>query len=190
MFDSSLFSKPKLSAKIDLTSTILISIENFFYVEQNSVDFFEKNILNADSTKIPRKAMTVDPPPLSETNPSSGLAFVSSTKFPNKINCLYQSKTWLREPWFWTLHETADGVEIPKNALTIAFSRNSYASFGVNCEENSSFEGLILKLTTLYWIDWKDIDFVPSVKILTVWDIQTCYHSRILPTTKHTSPHK
>ena len=63
MFASCLFWKPKLSAKIDLTSTILISIENFFYVEEVSVDFFEKEYQNADSTKIPRNAVTIDPPP-------------------------------------------------------------------------------------------------------------------------------
>ena len=34
--------KPKLSAKLYLTSTILISIDNFSFVEENSVDFSEK----------------------------------------------------------------------------------------------------------------------------------------------------
>ena len=44
MFDSSLFLKPKFSEKKDLTSTILISTENFSFVEENSVDFFKKYI--------------------------------------------------------------------------------------------------------------------------------------------------
>ena len=134
--------------------------------------------------------MTIDLPPYSKTNPSSTLVFVSSTKFPKEVFCLWQSKTWLREPWLWTLHETADGVKKPKTALTTDFSIDSYATFALNCEENYSFEGLNLKLTTLFWIDCKDIDFVRCVKILTVLDIHSCYRSRVLPRTNHTSLHK
>ena len=164
-FESCRNSDSHLSGKLVSTSTILVSNQILLIYRGALHSIFVKFMHQSIATpKSAKSAMTFDSPLKWEPNPSSTPVLLFSIKFPSERVCLLEKKSWLRKFLFWTTHQTADGVKNPKKAFNNDYWRDSYTSFAINTDLNSSCEVFVLNHPTRDQFGWSNIEIDLCVK--------------------------